>query len=72
MDFTKTRITLLAEQILDGVVDITPYRLSKKSPCGYCDYKAVCRFDRQINTYKTLVTLDKQQAIDQMEVSDDG
>jgi ATP-dependent helicase/nuclease subunit B len=72
LDFTKKRITSFAEQILDGVVDITPYRLGKKSPCGYCDYRAVCRFDRQINTYNTLPTLNKQQILDQMEVSDAG
>jgi len=72
LNFTKNKITLLAEQILDGVVDISPYRLSKRSPCSYCDYRAVCRFDRQINTYNALPGLDKRQVLERMEVCDDG
>ncbi|MBN1457283.1 MAG: PD-(D/E)XK nuclease family protein, partial [Sedimentisphaerales bacterium] len=70
LTFTKQKIISLAGQILDGVADITPYRLGKKSPCGYCDYKAVCRFGWQINAYNVLAGLDKQQVLDQMEAAD--
>ncbi|GAB7386964.1 helicase-exonuclease AddAB subunit AddB [Bacillaceae bacterium] len=31
--------------ITDGVVDIRPYKLNKKTPCTLCPYKPVCQFD---------------------------
>lgn len=35
----------IGTEITDGVVEITPYKLNKKTPCTYCVYKPVCQFD---------------------------
>ncbi|MDA8335160.1 MAG: PD-(D/E)XK nuclease family protein [Peptococcaceae bacterium] len=32
-------------EILDGVVDITPYRHKNTDACRFCSYRPVCRFD---------------------------
>lgn len=61
---TQAILCSLAARILSGEIDITPYRLSRVSPCSYCDYRAVCKFDWQINTYHLIPSLDKQAVLD--------
>ena len=68
--FTEKKIIQLAGQIVSGQIDVKPYRLSNVSPCNYCKYKAVCRFDWQINDYNFLDSLNKSQALERIEVSD--
>jgi ATP-dependent helicase/nuclease subunit B len=64
--FTQTQIVHLAEEILSGKVDIRPYRLSGNSPCTYCKYKSLCRFDWQINDYNALTPINKLSALEKM------
>lgn len=43
------------EAIVDGQVDIAPYKLKDKTPCTFCAYKSVCQFDESIeNHYRIL------------------
>jgi ATP-dependent helicase/nuclease subunit B len=66
LKFTERKIIELADGILSGVICVMPYRLSGKSPCTFCKYKAVCRFDWQINDYNFLEPLDKLQVLDKI------
>ena len=70
LKFTERKIVKLAEEILSGGIDVKPYRLSGESPCSYCRYKSVCRFDWQINDYNFLESLKKLQVLDKMGVAD--
>ncbi len=70
LKFTERKILRLAEEILSGGIDVRPYRLSNKSPCSYCEYNSVCRFDWQINDYNSLVSLGKAEVIEKMGVVD--
>ncbi len=63
LDHTKSRITELAEAIFSGKIDISPYRLSNSTPCTYCDYLQLCRFDWQINRHNMLDSMGKLQAL---------
>jgi ATP-dependent helicase/nuclease subunit B len=62
--FSEERIIQLAQDIISGKIDISPYRLGQKSPCSYCKYKPVCRFDWQINDYNFLEPLSKSQVLE--------
>jgi len=64
--FTERKILRLAEEILCGEISVRPYRLSGKSPCSYCKYNSVCRFDWQINDYNPLVSLGKSEVLEKM------
>ena len=66
LEFTEQRIVELAGKILSGEIKVMPYRLGTESPCGYCKYKPVCRFDWQINEYNFLESLGKLQVLDRM------
>jgi ATP-dependent helicase/nuclease subunit B len=69
-DFEKTlkhaerRVVELAEAIISGRIDVKPFRLGTEIPCGYCDYKGVCRFDWQINDYNFLSSLSKAELLE--------
>ncbi|HUU16135.1 MAG TPA: PD-(D/E)XK nuclease family protein [Sedimentisphaerales bacterium] len=67
LKFTERKILQLAEEILSGEIDVRPYRLSNQSPCSYCKYSSVCRFDWQINDYNPLVSLGKAEVLEKME-----
>jgi len=64
--FTEKKMLQLAEGIFSGKIEVKPYRLAGKSPCSYCKYKPVCRFDWQINDYNSLESLNKLQLLGKM------
>ena len=68
--FTERKIVELAGQILSGRIEVKPYRLSGKSPCSYCEYRPVCRFDWQINDYNFLELLGKPGVLEKMRIVD--
>ncbi len=63
LEFAKTRIIRIAAEILSGRIDISPYRIGTGSPCGFCKYKPLCRFDWQINDYNPLPSLAKKEVL---------
>jgi len=65
LEFARRKIIQTAEQLISGCIDITPYRLGKVSPCPYCDYRPVCKFDWQINEYNPLQQVNKEQVLKQ-------
>lgn len=66
LSYGRQKIGELAEGVQGGCITAAPYRIGKTSPCGYCDYKSVCRFDWQINDYRALAALNKIEAIEKM------
>jgi ATP-dependent helicase/nuclease subunit B len=53
--------------ITNGMIDVAPYEMNKKTPCTFCSYKPVCQFDqtleenqfRQLRTEKDEFVLEK-------------
>jgi len=70
LGFTEKKIIALAKEILAGRIDVRPYRLGTVSPCSYCKYKPVCRFDWQVNDYNVLAPLKKVQVLEEMKKAD--
>jgi len=68
LKFTERKVLRLVEEILCGEISVKPYRLSNQSPCSYCKYSSVCRFDWQINDYNPLVSLGKTEVLEKMDV----
>ncbi len=44
----------IGKQIFKGNIDIKPYYIKGQTPCEYCTYKPICRFDvkQKNNTYR--------------------
>ncbi len=62
--FAEQRTIQLAQEIVSGKIDVSPYRLGQVSPCSYCKYKPVCRFDWQINDYNFLESQSKSHVLE--------
>jgi len=66
LSFAEKKIAGLAERIVSGEIEVRPCRLGTGSACGYCKYKAVCRFDWQVNDYNFLESLLKPEVLERM------
>lgn len=56
----KDKVAIMTQEIMDGKIDINPYKRGQMSPCNYCQYKRVCAFDNKQfdNGYRTLAGTD--------------
>jgi ATP-dependent helicase/nuclease subunit B len=54
LSFVHRRLGELADEVVAGRVDITPYRINRATPCPRCDYRSICRFEPSINRYTSL------------------
>ncbi len=66
LNYTVECVCKLAGHLSGGTINITPYRLGKASPCSWCDYRPLCRFDWQVNEYNILESCGKEQALEKM------
>ena len=66
LDYTEQRIKKLIEELSAGCISITPFRIGTSSPCTWCDYRALCRFDWQINGYNILDNIGKEETLERM------
>jgi ATP-dependent helicase/nuclease subunit B len=64
--FVRKQLARLAAEIVSGRINVQPYRKGDKSPCSTCDYRAVCRFDWQVNDYRFLTGINKEQVLDEL------
>lgn len=74
--YTNKIIKQISEEILDGNIEIRPYydTKTKRTPCSYCKYKAICRFDENnaTNKYKYIGNLNKEAILEMIKENDDG
>ncbi|MCG3136623.1 MAG: ATP-dependent helicase/deoxyribonuclease subunit B [Phycisphaerae bacterium] len=52
------------DEILEGRIEVAPYRLGNEKPCTHCDYRAFCRFEYGSGRLRTLNPLNKQQMLE--------
>lgn len=66
--FVRSKIKHISEQIQEGCVSIEPYQQGDRTPCQYCDYKAVCQFDASLegNQYRKLSKTSEQEVWQQL------
>jgi len=49
-----------AGRIFSGEVAVSPFRVGNQTACDYCNFRAVCRFDRWTQPFRVLRPLSKQ------------
>jgi ATP-dependent helicase/nuclease subunit B len=52
--------------IIDGNVEITPYKIKDKKNCAFCPYRSICQFDESMenNCYRVLPTQSNEQVLE--------
>lgn len=65
-EFVRDKMIDIGENIIQGQIDMNPEKGEINSPCNFCDYKSVCRFESGLggNTYRIGSGMDKQEAKD--------
>ena len=66
LEHTERCIKKLVTDLTAGTIAITPYRIGTNTPCTWCDYRPLCRFDWQINNYNHLESIGKERALERM------
>ena len=49
--FVQDKLKTEGREILDGTIDVNPYKQGNKTACDYCPYHAVCGFDLKTEGY---------------------
>ena len=44
----------ISKEILDGNIELKPYNKNGVTPCEYCEYKAMCRYDILQSGYRAI------------------
>lgn len=52
LDYTNTKENTIKQNIIDGNVNISPYKLSENTGCDYCEFQSICGFDSRIDGYE--------------------
>ncbi|NLN97448.1 MAG: hypothetical protein GX127_03500 [Eubacteriaceae bacterium] len=67
----RAKVIALAEAINQGDIAVAPIELGDQTPCSYCDYKALCQIDEEINQKDYRRIYPDNQAYRAILVSDD-
>jgi ATP-dependent helicase/nuclease subunit B len=59
----RKQLARLGDEILEGKIEIAPYRLGTTSPCSSCSYRGVCRFDPAINRYHHIRGMKREEVL---------
>lgn len=66
--FVNKKVRQLGKEILDGNIEVNPYKSGQESACTYCAFKGVCGFEK--NTpgygYRNLQDLDKEEVMERI------
>ena len=65
MEYVELIFQDTGHRIMDGHIEIEPYRLQKMTPCRYCKYHPLCGFEPQLPGYDyKRLTIEEAEAIE--------
>ena len=51
-NFITSKATELGQEIINGNVSANPYKSGANTPCNYCEFSSICRFDLKLSGYE--------------------
>lgn len=66
--FVEQKFVETGNRIVEGDVDIAPYKLGDKTACAFCPFKSICQFDTSLkeNDYRILPKLKPGEALERV------
>ncbi|MBE5941844.1 MAG: hypothetical protein E7264_04800 [Lachnospiraceae bacterium] len=63
-DFVREKMVEIGETMISGDIAMNPEKGEHNSPCNFCDYKSICRFEPGVggNAYRISSGLEKEEA----------
>lgn len=62
----ERRMGELADAIIDGAIEIQPFRLNRIMPCSFCAYKSVCRYEIETQAFRGLDGMKRSDVLERM------
>lgn len=64
--YIRKVFTEKGNEIMEGKTDIAPYKLNNQTPCKFCSFKSICKFDPTLteNNYRLLPSLNRNSALE--------
>lgn len=62
----KKQLKDIGDKILDGRIEISPSVYENSSPCEYCKYNGICRFDKRCGKYRTLPKMKRDEVYESL------
>ena len=61
----KKTVTHIGDAVMEGHIDISPCKINQYVSCQFCDFKALCQFDKQFsgNQYRKIKPLKNDEVI---------
>ena len=72
LDFAEAKLIDLGQKVLGGSVEVYPFRIANESPCEFCEYASLCRFDWLINQYNFMESVDKKGFFEKLQGISNG
>ncbi len=72
--YAKSILYEISKEIYKGNISISPYKKNKNTPCSYCPYSSICRFEPNIagNKYRFLKELNNEKAWELLQKEAEG
>jgi len=67
LEWAEANLQRLAGDILSGRIEALPYHQGAERACANCDYSGVCHFDWQINEYRFLRSVRKNDLMAELD-----
>lgn len=62
----ERRIAEIADEIIAGKIEIRPYRLGKKTPCPFCEFRALCRLEPSPGCYEKIEPISRPEMFERL------
>lgn len=73
-DHMKEKIKEVCENMLEGIIEVTPCKNGKSSYCDFCDFSSICQFDETmgINNYRVMPRMKPAELLERLEEEGKG
>lgn len=73
-DHMKEKIKEVCENMLEGIIEVTPCKNGKSSYCDFCDFSSICQFDETmgINNYRVMPRVKPAELLERLEEEGKG
>lgn len=65
----KDKVREICEDMLEGIIEVTPCKNGKSYYCEFCDFSSICQFDETmgVNNFKVMPRRNKKEILQQLE-----
>ncbi|MGN9160914.1 helicase-exonuclease AddAB subunit AddB [Clostridium sulfidigenes] len=70
----KEKVREICEDMLEGIIEVTPCKNGKSYYCEFCEFSSICQFDETmgINNFKVMPRRNKKELLQQLEIEGKG